>query len=482
MKKNNYLKLLTIFIINSFLLSGCAGIAPSPINADIKSGNFKEVALAADKEKDFKSKLDESNQLPTLYAGNSYLYIKQYKKSLQRLDEAEKIIKFHNEEILFGKSGDLIAQLLLNDAVIDYHASMTDSIMVNTYKAIDYMALGEMGNARIEFNRAIDRQRRAKETYAKMVRKVKKAIKEKEKQEKKEIAKINKKASKSKTSQPELFMDVGKNTKNPEIKNMISKKYPALNTYAIYPNFINPFTNYLAGIFFITQKDYKKAATLLRETHKMLPKNKTVKSDYKFVKDILNGKKRQLHNVWIVYSNGLAPKREEFKIDIPMYLISNKVLYTGIALPKMKLQNLATQNLSVFSKNKLMKTTQLLSDMDKVILTEFKYKYDDIVYRAVFGALIKTYMQYEVKRRGGDLYGLAAGFIQKALTKADTRSWTNLPKEYQLAKIKMPTSKQIRLKVGAENINIDLKNAKNAIIFVRKTTPSAKVNYNIIKL
>lgn len=480
--KKNYLNLLTIVIISSFSLSGCVSIKPSTIEQNVKLGNFKQVAIEADKEKDLKSKLDESNQLPTLYAGNSYLFSKDYKKSLERLDEAEKIVKFHNEEILLGKSGDLIAQLLLNDAAIDYHATMTDSIMINTYKAIDYMALGEMDKARIEFNRAIDRQRRAKETYAKMVKKAKQAIKEKEKKEKENIAKINKKASKSKTPQPELFMDVSKNTQNPQIKNMISHKYPALDTYTLYPDFVNPFTNYLAGIFFTTQKDYKKASALLRETHKMLPKNKIIKFDYRLVENILNGKKRKLNNVWIIYANGLAPKKEQFKIDIPMFLISSKILYTGIALPKMKPQKLATKNLSVFSKNKFITNTQLLSDMDKVILTEFKYRYDDIVYRAVFGALIKTYIQYEAKRRGGELYGLATGFIQMALTKADTRTWTSLPKEYQLAKIKMPKNKKIKLQAGLENINIDLQGAKNAIVFVRKTTPNAKVSYNIIKL
>lgn len=479
--KKNYLKLLAIVVVSSFLFSGCAN-RPSPLEANIKSGNFQQVALEADKEKDLESGLDESNQLPTLYAGNSYLYSKNYKKSLQRFDEAEKIVKFHNEEILLGKSGDLIAQLLLNDAFVDYHATMTDAIMINTYKAIDYMALGEMDQARIEFNRAIDRQRRAKETYAKMVYKAKQAIKEKEKEEQRNIAQINRKASQSRTPQPQLFMDVDKNTQNPQIQNMISSRYPALDTYTLYPDFVNPFTNYLAGIFFTTQRDYKKADTLLRETHKMLPNNKTVESDYRLVEDILNGKKRRLNNVWIIYANGLAPKKEEFKINIPLYLVTNKVLYTGIALPKMKLQKKATRNLDIFSKNRLLAQTKPFASMDRVILTEFKYRYNDIVYRAVFGALIKTYVQYEARRNGGDLYGLATGFLQMALTKADTRTWTSLPKEYQLAKIKMPKDKKIKLQVGRENIDIDLKDTQNAIVFVRKTTPYAKVSYNMIKL
>ena len=474
------MKLALFSAFSIFILSGCVGLQPSMIDKNIKEGNFKQVAIEADKEKDLKSKLDESNQLPTLHASNSYLYSKEYKKSLQRLDEAEKIVKFHNEEILLGNSGDLIAQLLLNDSVIDYHATITESIMINTYKAIDYMALGDLKDARVEFNRAIDRQRRAKETYAKLVQKTKKAMLEKEKLEQKKLEKAKK--TKKNLKQQDIVLDISKNAKNPQIYKMISSRYPALNTYEVYPNFINPFTNYLAGIFFATQKDYKKSYTLLKETSKMLPHNKIVKQDYKKVKAILRGKRSSFNNVWIIYANGLAPKKEEFKIDIPLFLVTNKVSYTGIALPKMKKQSKATKNITIFEHNRLKTTTKPFSDMDKVVLTEFKYKYDDIVYRAVFGALIKTYMQYEIQKRSGALTGMAAGFIQSALTKADTRTWSSLPKEFQLAKIAMPKDKKLELSVGLEKINIDLKDSKNAIILVKKTTNQAKVSYIVIKL
>jgi len=480
---NTYVKTIFLSFSIATMFSACGGSKVSPMQQATLKGDYKLAAINADKEKDLDSKLDESNQLPTLYAGNSYLYSKEFKKSLQRLDEAERIIKFHNEEILLGSTGDLIAQLLLNDAMIDYHSTMNDATMVNTYKAIDYMSMGKMDSARIEFNRAIDRQRRAKETYAKMIGKYKEAIKKKTDDEHKKIAQQKEKDRRNpRAKQSNISLDVSKTLKNPQISNMVASKYPALNTYQVYPDFVNPFTNYMAGIFFATQGDYKKSYSILKEVNKMVPNSKAIEKDLTMVNNILDGKRAKENNVWVIYANGLAPKKEQFKISIPLFIVTSKVSYTGIALPKMVLQKLATPNLSVFNQNKLIGTTESFASMDRVVLTEFKYKYTDIVTRAVFGALIKTYIQYEVGRRMGGYGSLAMGLIQFALTQADTRTWENLPKEYQVARITMPADKNLQLKVGTQNLNVDLSKAKNAIVFVRMPTATSKASYNVINL
>lgn len=477
-----YLKyaLFSLSIIS--ISTGCTSInapAISLAHEATLSGNYRVAAIESDKEKDLESELDESNQLQTLYAGNSYLYANDYKNSLKRLDEAERIIKYHDEKILLGSTGDLIAQLLLNDTVVDYHATMTDAIIVNTYKAIDYMALGKMDEARVELNRAIDRQRRAKETYSALINKQNEAISQKETDEKAKIA-SNRTSDKRKKST--LSLDISKTIGNSEIDKMLANKYPTLNQFEKYPEFINPFTNYLAGIFFATQKDYIKSADILKEVHGMTPNSKAVKADLVMVENILDGKKKRINNVWIIYSNGLAPKKEEFRVDVPLFLFTNKVLYTGIALPKMVTQNLATKNLTVFNKDKLISTTQSFASMDRVILTEFQYGYRDVVTRTLFSTLIKTYLQYQLQEELGQYAGLALGLFQALTTRADTRTWENLPKEYQISRITMPKDKRLELKVGTQSINIDLGLAQNAIVFVRMPSALSQVSYTLIRL
>jgi hypothetical protein len=464
------------------IFTGCIGSSGvSPKHQASCVGDYKLSALEADKEKDLESELDEAHQLSTLYAGNAYFYAGNYETSLKRLDEAERIIKFHQEEILLGSTADLVTQMLLNDAVIDYHATITDRVMVNTYKALDYMALGKMDEARIEFNRAIDRQRRAKETYAKLIGKYKDAMKEKQKSTNTKSS-STKQDSNSKVAQDNVSFDVDKTANNPQIDAMIAKSYPLINQFKAYPDFINPFTNYMAGIFFATQKDYTKSSGILKEVYGMSSDSEAIKSDFVKVENILNGKKEKFNNVWVIYANGLAPKKEQYKINIPLFLFSSKVKYTGIALPKLVTQKLATTNLSVFTQDGPLSTSKSFADMDRVILTEFKYGYKDVVTRAVFSTMIKTYMQYEVNRSLGKYAGMAAGVFQALNTKADTRVWGNLPKEYQVSKVDMPQNKKLKINVGGQLINIDLGEANNAIVFVRLPTPAAKVSYNVIKL
>lgn len=445
-------------IIAAVLLGGCSG---QPKVADpLAKGDYHAAAVAAMKEKDLQSELDESNLLPTLEAGNNFLYANEEEQSLKMLDEAERIIKYHNDEILLGSTGDMIARLAINDAVIDYHGTVTDAVMVNTYKALDYMMLGKMDEARVELNRAVDRQRRAKELYAEMIQKQQAAIREKE--------------------QSTQGFNVEKSAQNPAVQRMIRSNYSQLYAFEAYPDFVNPFTTYLAGIFALIEHEYGKAYSLLKEVHGMVPENPTVADDFKMAEAAAKGRPVKQHHVWVIYENGLAPKKEEYRINIPLFLVSNKVTYTGIALPKMVVRNRATKDIVIEHAGRPVARTQTIAEMDRVILTEFRYKYPDILTRAVFSALLKTYAQYEMQKQDS-LLGLAATIYQMATTQADTRVWSSLPKEFQVARIPMPKDRRVTLRAGTAPINVTISpNAKDAIIYVRIPVAAAKPAYAVI--
>ncbi|RLA70522.1 MAG: hypothetical protein DRG24_06775 [Epsilonproteobacteria bacterium] len=437
------------------LLSGCA--SEPEAQSELATGYYHEIATEYEAKKDLDAELDEANLLPTLQAGNIFLYAAEYDKSLKMLDEAERIVKFHHEEILLGSVADNLARLLLNDAVIDYHATVTDAVMINTYKALDYMILGQRVDARVELNRAVDRQRRAKETYSELIAKQNEAIDEKANEE-------------------SGSMDVKKTVDNPEVDQLLRSEYPGLYAFQAYPEFINPFTTYLAGLFFAIEGDYAKSYSLLREVSGMMPDNETVQSDYEMVK------KRNLDDnyIWVIYDNGLAPIRKEFRIDIPLFIVSDDISYTGIALPKMEVRKRATPYISVESQGRTLAKTTLLADMDRVILTEFQYEYPDIVARAIFSTLIKTALQYELEKQNSYL-GLAAALFQMASTQADTRTWKSLPKEFQVARVRMPSDHKLMLRSGMHNISIEIApNANHAIIYVRIPTAMSNPSYAVI--
>ncbi len=447
--------------VSSFLLIGCATMrtSHSEYSQQVALGDYKKAAEVARAQKSEGEDIDDANLLPTMEAGNSYLYAKEYKESVGMLDEAEKILQYHRAQVLAGSAADYLAKILLTDAAVDYQGTITEAILLNTYKSLNYMMLNDMQSARVELNRAIDRQRRAKETYAELIGKQKEAIAEKESE-----------SGGSSTS---------KSLNNPEVNNIISANYSNLKDFKAYPDFVNPFTTYLAGLFFMIEGDYSKSSPLLKEAYGMVPENGTIASDFAMVENALSGRPIRDKYVWVIYENGLGPTKEELKINIPVFLVSNDVAYTGIALPKMKNGTPATVDLKVYQNSKVVASTQEVADLNRVIHTEFEYTYSDVLQRAILSAAVKTYIQYEANRVS-PWAGLAATIYQAASTSADIRMWSSLPQSFQVTKILKPENSKLELKAGLHTMNVEVSpDAKYSIVYVRIPTPMSEPSVSV---
>ena len=134
------------------------------------------------------------------------------------------MLKYFDEQF---RLADGIGSTMVNDNIIPYRGQEYDGIMVNTYKALNFMAEGKMDLARVEFNRALDRQRRAKENFSQEIDKLRSQLEAKDQND---FSKAN--------------------VENPKIDELLTQKYPNLHNFEVYPDFVNPFTTYLAGIYF----------------------------------------------------------------------------------------------------------------------------------------------------------------------------------------------------------------------------------------
>jgi len=462
MNQHTLLKNALLISMASLLFLGCSGTGPKHKEYDkkIAVGAYKDAAIIAASAKNKKEEgLDDGHLLATMKAGNGYLYAKEYQKSIDMLDESEKIIKYHREQILAGSAGDYLAQILLTDAAVDYQGTITEAVLLNTYKSIDYMMIHDYAGARVELNRAIDRQRRAKETYAELIGKQKAAIAKKE----------NEKGGAS----------TSRTLNSKELDGVIESNYSNLKGFQAYPDFVNPFTTYLAGLFFMIEGDYSKSSPLLKEAFAMMPQNSTTKTDFEMVENALSGKPIRKNYVWIIYENGLGPYKKEIKVNIPIWLVSNDLIYTGLALPRMEYGKQATADLSVYHNAQMLATTQEVADLNRVIHTEFKYIYGDIVRRAVLSTIVKTYIQYETKKVN-QWAGLATAIFQAASTRADTRIWSSLPQGFQVTRVEMPEDRKLQLKAGYHNMNVALSaNAKHSIVYVRIPTAGSKPSVSV---
>ncbi|MDP7526731.1 MAG: hypothetical protein QF852_03805 [Candidatus Marinimicrobia bacterium] len=456
----------TFILVFCFVCVGCASIAQKKrfeaYNNSFLVGNYLEAA-SIELENKSNKKNNPSDLLITLQGGAALRYAKKYSDSTEIFDESEAIIKKHNEELLLKSAGSQVGSVLWNDTAMDYKASEYDGIMVNTYKGLNFWQQGDFDLARVEFNRALDRQRRAKERFAEEIAEYKKGIEEKEKKNK--------------------GANISANLNNPLLHKGIESNYSNLKDFRAYPDFINPFTTYISGLFFMSQGDYQKSSTLLKQSFGMVDHNEFVENDFELIEYLANGGKNDKTYTWVIIENGLGPVKEEFRVDLPIGFLTNRVKYTGIALPKLKLRDLSYKSLNISSNEQKSIQSSVLASMDRVVQTEFDKRYPIIVGRAVMSAAIKTVGQYFAQDQLGSLGGLAVAAYQVASTSADIRMWTALPKEFQLAKLKTPKDGVLSISAeGVDLIDITVPKNQSSIVYIKSLTKSSELTYSVTSM
>lgn len=396
----------------------------------------------------------------TLQLGSVERMRYNYEKSSDYFDKAEDMLKFFDEQ---SNVGETVLTTAINDNAIPYKGEEYDGVMVNTYKALNFMAMGKPDLARVEFNRALDRQRRAKDVFANEIVKLNEEIEDGQK--KNNLTKSN--------------------IENPQTREIIEKNYPNLSNFNAYPDFVNPFATYMAGVYFNLIGDHSKAVDLLKESYGMAKNNSFIADDLACTEMILSGKQQLDNTVWLIFENGLGPAKDEVRIDLPLFVVTDQVRYFGIALPKLRYRPIAYSYLTVEAGGQGY-NTQVVADMDSVVHTEFKKEFGMILTRAIISASVKAAAQYALQKNsnnnsGGQWAAIAMAIYSAMTTAADVRIWTALPKDFQVARFAMPADNRIRIMADNTIIKeIELPDCNNAIIYVKIPTKCAEPIYQIM--
>lgn len=426
------------------LFSGCTAVTGHK-----DSMNQFDIQMKSNKcdfvEIDEKIKKDDDSILWGIQGGSLARNCFNYNKSNELFDKAEEKYKESvDKDNIANNALESTASVLVNNNVNDYEGNTYEKVMLNTYKALNFASLNDHQNARIEFNRALDRQRKAKEFFESEI-----------KNKKEELEKKNKEQN-----NPINTFEVANNK---ETQDAIFSKYSSLlNDFDAYPDFVNPFTTYLSGIYFLLNGDNLKSKDLLKESVSMNPKNKQILDDFKFSDENKLNKSKENY-VWVIFENGEGMAKDEIRIDIPLFLITSKVQYTGIALPKIEERARAYEYLDVNGQK-----TEIICNMDNVIKTEFKKKFPGVVTEAVINTVVKTLAQSELNKKTGLVGGIAGALYQGLTNKADVRSWTALPKDFQSIRVKNDGNPiVIKNNSGTVIKSVVIPNGKNAMIYVK---------------
>jgi len=453
---NRLLKLCCVtLVIPLFLLTGCN--VPKDnltvFNRLYQADDYQASYNYANAKISNSKKPKTEDLLWTLQLASLERFNQNYAQSTAHFDSAEQMLKYF--DLKDSDAIDSVAAMAINDNIIPYQGQEYDGIMVNTYKALNFLAEKKMSLARVEFNRALDRQRRAKDKFSKEIAKLQQEIDKKQQHD----------------------QNIQKNVDNPEVQDKLKQSYPDLYAFQAYPDFVNPFTTYLAAIYFNLAGDHSQANFLFKQSSSMVQNNSYIPQDLKATDAVLAGTEKLENTTWLIYENGLGPIKEEFRLDLPLFIVTQKILYTGIALPKLKFRSSASHYLKIQTQDQTC-NTEVVASMDRVIQTEFKKDYQAIFLRAIVSATSKAVAQYMFQannQSSGSLLAVGMAIYNFTTTAADVRIWTTLPKEFQIARFTTPTDRKLEITPsGATPFSVDIPPCNNSIVYVKIPFKGAK--------
>ena len=431
------------FIGFLFLLSGCVsgydGVHKSFTN-NFEKANF-EVAGNEMRAATIDNKEPNYLYLGGLQCGTAYLWADKILESEQCFEESD--------EVLTSKKDDKQ----------NYEIKNYEKIMLKTYSGIDAIVSNDK-YARQVFN----------QLYALQSENIHDSGAE--------IAKLRKQFEEDKSKLKKIGVD-----DIDDLDKIANEIYAEDVSTEIAPmkDFANPYATWLSAIFDGANGDYSNAYNYMNRVASFAPNNKYVKSDIDAIKQ---------GSVYVVLENGMIGNLYTRSI-IPhglQYIAQPLKIYgidSGIKLtiPDMKAGKLSVEKIYVTSNDKTVET-MFLASLDSVAKTELdKHKKQHILQSIAFevnkialttGVIIAT---HHVRNSDGNSFGkfaaeMAILSIMAAEKNWDLRSWDSLPREIQTARVDMPKNRQIKINGG---INVDIpKNAKNAIVFVRIPSPTAK--------
>lgn len=460
-----------VLLIAPLYLAGCQVLAPGQAMDDFNSlysqGHYQ---AAADTALVRAGGLDDGRKpelLWSLQAGSALTASGQHALSNRVLDNAEELAQQEDLEGLARKGMEALTATLINNNLNRYSPTVYDGVMVNTYKALNNILLQDAQNARIEFNRAADRQRRAEDYFRKKI------AQEQEKQDQ---------------AQQQAVADGAPKSSREEAIQSVYAAYPELQQWQAYPDYVNPYTDYLHGLHFMLgsqgRDDYGKARDSLRRVAGMNPNNAAINTDLMVANKLIRGEWRKQNlnpAVWVIFENGLGPEIEEQLIPIPLFVVSDTVEYSQIALPRLQLRDQAYSHLELYGGGKSLGKTELLASIDRVVQTEFKKEFPYKVTEAVVSTIAKGMIQYQARKELGAAGSLMAAVYQMATTRADTRIWTALPKDIQVARVRPPADRKLTLRAPglATPLTIELPDSQFSIVYVKATTPGSQPVYQV---
>ena len=443
------------------------------------AGNYS-APIAEIEEKASSGGIDEL--MWRLHAGSSRYLTGDRSNAIAQFDSAEDVFLRNDATSVFKQGTDVAFAMISNDRVFPYSGGGEDRIFTCFYKAVDYAGEGRRDAALTELNRAAQHQDN-------WLWERKKEISDAAEQMGKDAesyAGSNSEANydggqaKARESVDSAFADAN-------FSGMVKTKCDFdmsvdgdVETLA-RKDWLNRYVQYATGVFrWLNGQD--DGASYLREIAAIDGSNGQIKAD---LSDMAKGAAPS-DQVWVFVEDGLCPVREEWRLDLPTFLIpyaNRYVLYAGMALPYLRYRGAACASYEVSADGQRASLVEM-QDFDSLLKTEFDVYFRGALVREITRTVVKIGMQVAlgvVAENTDDrntqmalrVSQWAAAGWAASVTQADLRSWTALPKKAYAIRVTRPASGKIVISGdGAPVAEVELPPG-NSMVFVRKPASGA---------
>ena len=437
------------------LLCGCAGFSDlretETFFESYSAGEYDAASAVVGGE----TGLDypEGQLLSSLHSAMALRAAGRFDASQVAFDRAESQLLWKSDSI--ASVEDLLAAGLTvvgNDLMVSYRGTIYEGVMVNTYKATNAVMIGNTARARVELNRAHQRQANAVDQLAAKVQ----ALRAQEEDEDEHRESIDR--SLGEAMEPD---------------GAVARRLKAVESLGAYRDLRNPFTDWLHGAFRLATGEANRASDLFRNAAVLDgARNRHVLADLAVAERAASGTAAAADRVWVVHEDGAGPYLDQFRFDLPVFLDRDSFLIVSMALPDLRPGRAASGALRLSSGGEDYRTETLLN-VDRYAATEFRAGYDAVVGKAVAGTVIRTLLQIAVqegtKDAGtlGSIIGFVAPIASAVATQADTRIWRALPQSIGIASLPRPADGRIRVTAGDHTVDVRLPSGRFVLVQVK---------------
>jgi hypothetical protein len=391
-----------------------------------------------------------------LEAGAAFRATGDYLESNRHLDAAAARMDAYEQQARVRLASETAA-LFTNPQNLPYPGRGYERIMLHTYKALNYLALGQADRARPELIRAYQAQQDA-------VRQNERRIEE---------AREAERAS----TQPEALQ---RSRSDPTLNAALAGITQPLEGFKFYADYVNPFTVYLDGLYFLHAgagpSDLERALTSLRRVAAVVGQSPWIQEDLRLAEAGAASRPSPAPRLtYVLFETGRAASREQVRIDIP--IIFADVSYVGAAFPQLAFHPGHAPNAALTTPAGTATTTPV-ANLDAIVALDFRDEFPVILTKTLVSTIAKATAGWAVNTAArqqdealGALARLLTLAVQAAVNIADTRCWTTLPKEFQVARLNTPADGRVTISVaGSGPQNVTLIDGTVVVVYVKSVS------------